>query len=175
MRVTINRTDNLVYVDGVPKPVDCSGLPNNITAIQWNSEASVGHIEYEDLPNGGKPRNTMINDFVQYQAYVDAWNAYVFPTPPKRIPVITRQQAAKQLRKGGMITAPEAKQFAKNGNLPSFLANQVAALPQNQRDDAEIDLTASFYTRTQPVLIAALAGSGMTSAQIDQFFIDAAS
>ena len=47
--ISIIPSDSCVVVDGFGTTgVDCSALPNNIWAIQFDSTANTGHIEYSD-------------------------------------------------------------------------------------------------------------------------------
>lgn len=78
MRVTIVKDDNMVIVDGVGRAVDCSGLPENFHALQWNGFA--GEVEYAiRLCNHcgvrSKKGNDIISDLAPYQVYVDRWHA----------------------------------------------------------------------------------------------------
>lgn len=66
MKLTIIRSDNTVYKDGVALQVDCSSLDPNIRAIQWDGTA--GWIEYEDYS-----RETPIKNLKKYRSIVSAW------------------------------------------------------------------------------------------------------
>ncbi len=68
MRVSIIKTDNTVYIDGVPKFVDCSSLPANFHALQWDGES--GEVEYTGKP---KPLNEDITDLTPYLPFITAW------------------------------------------------------------------------------------------------------
>jgi hypothetical protein len=72
-RYSIIREDNAVVVDGEHYIVDCSSLPANIHAIQWNNGR--GHIEFvDDDPNDGKrDPNRAIDDFSPYQHLIETW------------------------------------------------------------------------------------------------------
>ena len=77
MRVTIIRNDNAVYVDGKPHQVDCSALPADFHALQWDGVA--GEIEYAAVRCShclavSKKPNEVTADFSPYQIYLDAWN-----------------------------------------------------------------------------------------------------
>lgn len=76
MKVTIIREDNTVYVDGKPHQVDCSGLPTNFHALQWDGVA--GEVEYAAVRCShclavSKKPNEVMADLSPYQAYIDAW------------------------------------------------------------------------------------------------------
>jgi hypothetical protein len=70
---TISRTDNLVYIDGVAVPVDCSDIDPAVHVIQWNDETQRGAIEFVDTdPNDGfKEPNQLIDDISAWQSYID--------------------------------------------------------------------------------------------------------
>ena len=72
--VTIIRADNVVYIDGRPRAVDCSSLDPAIHAIQWNSETERGSIEFVDADptDGFKEPNQAITSVADYQQLIDA-------------------------------------------------------------------------------------------------------
>jgi hypothetical protein len=76
MHVTIIKADNTVGVDYEFLPVDCSALPADFHALQWdgpeNGVGGEGEIEWNGKP---KPANTEITDLGDYYAYVQAWRA----------------------------------------------------------------------------------------------------
>lgn len=76
MHVTIVKADNAVGVDYEFLTVDCSALPANFHALQWDGPESgiggEGEVEWNGKP---KPANTEIVDLGEYQAYVDVWRA----------------------------------------------------------------------------------------------------
>ena|ERR1700719_2892010 len=85
-KYSIIRIDNIVVVNGEHYQVDCSSLPSNIHAIQWNE--TCGHIEFVDEdPNDGKrDPNQTIDDFSPYQYLIDKWQdakteASIVPIP----------------------------------------------------------------------------------------------
>lgn len=69
MRLTIIKSDNMVYIDGKPLKIDCSSLPDNIHALQW--DGNNGWIEYV----GHREPNLEISDISDYQSFIDAWKA----------------------------------------------------------------------------------------------------
>lgn len=76
MRLTIVREDNAVIVDGVRFTVDCSSLPVDVHAVQWDGAA--GEVEYsvtrcDHCGARQKKGNEFIRDASPYQTYVDAW------------------------------------------------------------------------------------------------------
>lgn len=76
MHLTIIKIDNTVGINGEFLTVDCSLLPNNFHALQWDGpEDGVGgngEIEWTGNP---KPANTEVIDLDDYFAYVEAWRA----------------------------------------------------------------------------------------------------
>lgn len=68
--LTIIKTDNKVGIDGDFLEIDCSSLPENFHALQWNQNESIGEIEWKGNP---KPINTVITSLDDYQSFVDAW------------------------------------------------------------------------------------------------------
>jgi hypothetical protein len=77
MRVTIIKDDNTVGVDGEFYTVDCSTLPADFHALQWQTVR--GEVEYrmtrcEHCSARSKKGNVDITDMAPYQPYVDAWH-----------------------------------------------------------------------------------------------------
>lgn len=74
MHVTIVREDNAVGVDMYFLTIDCSILPNNFHALQWDGPedgiGGVGEVEWTGNP---KPPNEPITDLGGYYVYVEAW------------------------------------------------------------------------------------------------------
>ena len=83
--LSIIAKDNVVVIDGIGKPVDCSALDPIIHAIQWNDEKQKGHIEFvdEDPNDGQRDPNENIDSIEPYQFLIDAWEAYVPPPLPQ--------------------------------------------------------------------------------------------
>jgi hypothetical protein len=69
-RLTIIKSDNLVGIDGQSSNVDCSSLPENFHALQWNQNESIGEIEWNGNP---RPGNTIITELGEYDVFVDLW------------------------------------------------------------------------------------------------------
>ena len=67
MRVTIIKEDNKVYIDRLAKDIDCSELPEDFHALQWDGEK--GKIEFVD---NYKPPES-ITSLEPYQKYINAW------------------------------------------------------------------------------------------------------
>jgi hypothetical protein len=78
MRLTIIPSDNFVLVDGVARTVDCSAIPANVHAVQWNGTS--GEVEYKTLTCDhcgvrSRKANDAITSIEPYQKIVDAWHA----------------------------------------------------------------------------------------------------
>jgi hypothetical protein len=88
-KMTIVKPDNLVYIDGVHREVDCSDLPENLHAIVWYEDMSYGEIQWAHWPNKenwpDRPLNTEINALGEYYRFVERWNAAA--PPPENDPV----------------------------------------------------------------------------------------
>lgn len=71
MLVSVVCPDSVVVIDGVAAPVDCSDLPSFIRAIQWDSDAGRGHLEFERGSDGRVHPNLAITDFSPYDYFFD--------------------------------------------------------------------------------------------------------
>ena len=74
MRVSISVIDKTVVKDKECfENIDMSGIPSNISAIQWyDTEGEIEYIDETKLPVIWAVRNETITDFSPYQKYVDA-------------------------------------------------------------------------------------------------------
>ena len=64
---TIIPTDVTVVIDGVGyNPVDMTGIPPTVHAIQWYGATNTGRIEYKPLPNGTIPAPGSFSDPANY-------------------------------------------------------------------------------------------------------------
>lgn len=68
--LTIIKPNNLVGVDNKFTEIDCSSLPANFHALQWNENTSSGEIEWTGNP---KPDNTVITSLGEYEIYLTKW------------------------------------------------------------------------------------------------------
>ncbi len=76
MQVTIIKDDNLVIINGEARAVDCSALPADFHALQW--DGARGEVEYRMVHCaycGGhsKKINMPISDLEPYKMYLDGW------------------------------------------------------------------------------------------------------
>lgn len=67
MRVTIIKSDNMVYKDGVAFKVDCSSMSSEIRAIQWYDDH--GLVEYTDYR-----RETVLENLDDFSDLLAAWD-----------------------------------------------------------------------------------------------------
>lgn len=77
MRLTIIKDDNKVLVDGVARTVDCSSLPPDFHALQW--DGAEGEVEYrmtrcDHCGARSKKGNVLVSELSPYQTYIDAWH-----------------------------------------------------------------------------------------------------
>jgi Domain of unknown function (DUF4376) len=101
VQVTIVRNDNAVYLDGRRFAVDCSALPANVHAVQW--DGAHGTVEYVNAgvinPDDFRT-NDLIVDFTPYQALLavaqTAAAALDSPPPPTLAAAIADKQAQVQ-------------------------------------------------------------------------------
>lgn len=73
MRLTIIKDDDVVGIDGDFYTVDCSLLPEDFHALQW--DGGWGDIEYKANEFGDRKPNFRIVDEAPYLHFVDAWYA----------------------------------------------------------------------------------------------------
>ena len=74
MHLTIIKQDNQVGVDGVFYFVDCSELPENFHALQWDGPTNgingFGEVEWTGRP---KPPNTEVINLDGFYPFYEAW------------------------------------------------------------------------------------------------------
>lgn len=74
MHLTIIKGDNNVGVDGVFYTIDCSELPADFWALQWDGPedgiGGNGEVEFRGYP---KPPNQPITDLGGFYVYYEAW------------------------------------------------------------------------------------------------------
>ena len=100
--------------------------------------------------------------------------AYAASLPVPVPASITRPQAARRLLDMALVTGAEALAMAQTGTPPAFVMTQINALPTEQQIPAQIDFARYEYDRANPLLIAMTLANGNSSADVDQFFRDAA-
>ncbi len=89
--------------------------------------------------------------------------------------VISDRQFFQQLALTGTITRQEALDAVKVGTIPPALSAFLSGLSEDDRFNAEMILSgATEFYRAHPLVDAVAATQGMTSEQVDQFFIAAA-
>ena len=76
MRVTIIRGTNTVAIDALAFEVDCSSLPADVHAVQWDGAS--GEVEYgltrcTHCGARSKKGNSFFTDVAPYQPLIDAW------------------------------------------------------------------------------------------------------
>lgn len=86
---------------------------------------------------------------------------------------ITRRQCALQLLVMELITSAEAIAMAQMATPPAFVDAQFQLLSEPELTTAYIDFAEGFYSRNSHVLPSIMEANGMTSAQLDAFFIAA--
>lgn len=111
----------------------------------------------------------------------DSWELEAAPAPPPEPePVfparyISDRQFYQQLAVAEIITQNEALAAVKVGEIPTALSTFLDALSPGDRFAAEMLLSgATVFDRYHPLTIAVGSAQGMSSEQIDQFFIAAA-
>ena len=67
MKLTIIPSDGAVYKDGYCYgKLDLSIVPNNIHALQFNTNSNAGWIEFKEDDSGNKPNNQLINSIPEW-------------------------------------------------------------------------------------------------------------
>jgi len=85
MKITIIPEDDMVTIDGESRAVDCSSLPPNIHAVQYDSVAEEGMIELKNVDAVTKHFERPIKNAGQFQLFqsmVAAWETTTLETPP---------------------------------------------------------------------------------------------
>ena len=102
--------------------------------------------------------------------------AYLPPPPPAPVvpASITRRQCAIELLNRAMITDAEALAMVQTGAVPAFVRALIDQIPAADRIRAFIDFAADTYNRNNPLFVYLMSAAGKTPADIDAFFIAAA-
>lgn len=110
-------------------------------------------------------------EYIAEGGTIDPADPIVEPVPA----TISDRQFAQQLATMGLITKVEALEWVKAGVVPVAFDAFVQSLPEDQRFDAEMLLSgATQFDRDHPLTETFGAARGMTPAQIDQLWRDAA-
>lgn len=88
---------------------------------------------------------------------------------------LTRAQLLLGLLSANLITADEAIAAAQTGAVPAFIVSHFEAMQDPDRTAAYVKWASSpAFHRADPLLLAMAQATGITSAQLDQYFIQAA-
>lgn len=143
------------------------------------------------LMEGGIPTNAVLRrsdnmiigpehevEWAEYQAWLAAGNT---PDPadpdPVYVPlIISDRQFFQQAAVAGIITQAEALAAVQTGTIPAMLQMIIDELPDaNQRFAATMLLAgATQFERNHPLTVEVGTHLGLTTAQVDDFFIAAA-
>lgn len=88
MKITINREDNFITVDGRGFAIDVNDLDEDIRVIHFDDTSAKehkGNIEHTEESNKG---NFWLDDFTPFQRFLDRWIAVrdAIPPPPQPTP-----------------------------------------------------------------------------------------
>lgn len=102
------------------------------------------------------------------------WELVPAPEPP--IPDLTDIQFAQALVIAGILTAAEAEGWVAAGQIPPLAMMAIATLPAEQQPFARIRFAgARTIVRNDPFMLLLQGVAGMTDAELDALFIQAAS
>ncbi len=88
---------------------------------------------------------------------------------------LTRTQMLLGLLAQQLITSEEAIAAARTGAVPAFIVSHFEALPEPERTAAYVKWASSAtFHRADPLLLAMAQVTGLTDAQLDGYFIQAA-
>jgi hypothetical protein len=77
MRITINRVDGIVIIDGLALRIDLSPIDADISVVQWNGAKGNGWIEhvYDPFEPQNFKANVPIDSIADFQFAIDAYRA----------------------------------------------------------------------------------------------------
>lgn len=130
-----------------------------------------------DADNAYIPADPENVDYQEYLAWVADGNTPTPYTPPVIVPgVISDRQFFQQAAVAGIITQAEAIAAVATGTIPSMLQTIIDGLPDADQKFAATMLLAGAtqFERNHPLTVAVGAHLGLTTAQVDDFFIAAA-
>ena len=130
-----------------------------------------------DADNAYIPADPENVDYQEYLAWVADGNTPTPYTAPVIVPgVISDRQFFQQAAVAGIITQAEAIAAVATGTIPSMLQMIVDDLPDADQKFAATMLLAGAtqFERNHPLTVAVGAHLGLTTAQVDDFFIAAA-
>jgi hypothetical protein len=160
MRVSIIVPDNIVYVDGVPAPVDCSDLSVDTHAVQWYDD--FGEVEYnneldEETMTVYREPNLVLTDFEPYRPYVEEWlishNREVEERRKKEEEVAAQNKATQDMIDESKRAEKEAMEKAANQPTPIDIVfeheNRIRKL-EGRREITIEELTKYVWERIEP-------------------------
>ena len=111
-------------------------------------------------------------DYQEYLSWLAEGNEpEPYVAPPSPVPqLITRRQCAIELRERTLITAQEALNMTKYGDVPDMVSQIFSQMTEEDRIKAETDFAADTHMRTNPLFIFIMTQLGSTEEQIDDFF-----
>lgn len=145
MKITIIQSDGTVYINGVSRPIDMTGLDPAIHAVQFDTVKGKGQIEYVDEDR----QNDHITDVSQFQFLRDRYDAWTPPVPPPP----TQEQLDRAARRAALQTE-SADQFIDS--LRGATPAQIKTFVQN--NTADIGEVRVLLAKLSVALAYALAG-----------------
>lgn len=166
MRITVIQGDGLVGVDGVFREVDLSHLDENIHAIQFDTQAGKGHVEFDMDAQGKKPANQDLTSFADYQWVVQAWEDAAPSPEPEPEPPGPPSQCTRRQGRLALLQTPHGEAT----KLDAVEAALEAIADPMQKRAAMIEYEADTWERSNAFLQAMWAQLGSTEEQLDALF-----
>jgi hypothetical protein len=151
--------------------------------IDTAADKIINVVEYDIAPPNPPPGFETGIIAVQNDSVGLEWSwtgtELVPPPPPVIVPIvpgsISDRQFFQQLAVQGIVSQDDALAAVRVGTLPSPLQTIVNGLPADQQFNAEMLLCGAMaFQRSHPLTVAIGAAYGLTSEQVDAFFIAAA-